>query len=136
MNKNNKGIKFDDEKIRYDLIPSDSLHELAKVYTHGSQKYQDNNWRKGIKWSKILGGIERHYNAFKRGQNIDPDSGLLHLAQVAWGAFTLLNYIKTHPELDDRIKDLNEGIDISIFDLNPPKQIMNNKFDVNEFKKG
>lgn len=126
MSKLISGCKYDDNKIRYDLIPSDSLHELAKVYTHGAQKYEDDNWRKGMDWKRIMGAIERHYHAWKRGQEIDPDSGLFHLAQVAWGCFTLLNYSKTHPNLDTRTKDLKEGVDINKENI---------KFILNEIKK-
>jgi len=131
-----EGVKFDGEKIRYDLIPADALHELARVYTHGAQKYEDDNWRKGMEWKKIMGAMERHYNSFKRGQEYDPDSGLLHIAQVAWGAFTLINFLKTHPELDTRVKDLPEGVDISKFDLAPPKEsVVNQILEEPEIKK-
>ncbi|MCK5614685.1 hypothetical protein KAR91_73165 [Candidatus Pacearchaeota archaeon] len=128
---NKDGVKFDQEKIRYDLIPADALHELAKVYTHGAQKYEDENWRQGMPWKKIMGALERHYFAFKRGQDTDPDSGLLHIAQVAWAAFTLINFIKTQPEHDTRIKDLEEGNDVSKYELARPKENLADKMEFN-----
>lgn len=42
---NMKGEKFDTKKTRYDLIPVKALEEVAKVLTHGADKYSDNNWR-------------------------------------------------------------------------------------------
>lgn len=103
---NDSGIKFDQGKTRYDLIPGYPLDELAKVYTYGTQKYDDNNWRKGMKWGRLFGAMMRHAWAFWRGQNRDPESGLHHLAQAAWQCFSLMEYERTKPELDDRFKDL------------------------------
>lgn len=101
----NEGSKFDEGKIRYDLIDAYALHELAKIYTHGSLKYADNNWRKGFKWSRIFGAMMRHAWAFWRGEDIDPESGHPHLASVAWTCFTLLNFSKYNIGEDDRIKE-------------------------------
>jgi hypothetical protein len=101
-----EGVKFDKNKVRYDLIPGDALHELARVYTYGSIKYDDNNWRKGIKWCRIFGALMRHAWSFWRGEDLDQESGLPHLAHACWACMTLLNYMSTKPELDDRVKDL------------------------------
>ena len=102
----NEGAKFDLGKNRYDLIPGDALDALVAVYTYGTKKYDDNNWRKGIKWGRIFGALMRHAWAFWRGEEFDKESGLPHMAHAAWQCMTLLNYCKTHPELDDRVKDL------------------------------
>jgi len=102
------GVKFDEGKNRYDLIPGYALDELAKIYTYGTKKYDDNNWRKGMKWGRIFGAMMRHAWAFWRGEDRDPESGLLHLAHAAWQCFTLMEYAKTHPELDDRFQDMKQ----------------------------
>ena len=99
-----EAVKFDGEKIRYDLIPADSLHALAEIYTFGAKKYEDENWRKGTSWKRIFGAIMRHMWAWFRGEDLDPESGLSHVAHAAWGCFTLLNYINTQKEWDDRVK--------------------------------
>ena len=99
-----KGIKFDEGKLRFDLIPPDSLIELAKVYTIGAQKYNDNNWRKGIKWSRIFAAIMRHLWVWFLGEDIDPESHINHVIHAAWGCFTLFNYSMNRLEFDDRIK--------------------------------
>lgn len=44
----------------------------------------------------------RHLWAWWRGEDTDPESGLSHAAHAAWGCFALLEYARTHPELDDR----------------------------------
>ena len=33
-----------DHKIRWELIPLDIMNEIAKVYTVGAEKYEDNSW--------------------------------------------------------------------------------------------
>ena len=94
--------RFDEGKVRHDLIPAWAIEELAKVYTYGCQKYDDNNWWKGMKWSKVMGPLERHYNKWKRGKIIDEESGCLHLAMVAWQAIALMSYQKNNLGVDNR----------------------------------
>ena len=53
-----EGVKNDDGKLRYDLIPVRPLAEVARVYTIGAKKYSDYNWRKGIKWSRIYAAMQ------------------------------------------------------------------------------
>jgi hypothetical protein len=96
------GYKKDRGKLRYDLIPTGPLEQLAFVYTLGSEKYSDHNWRQGMAWSRVIGAMMRHVEAFRKGISIDPVDGQHVLASVAWCAFTLMEYEKTHPELDDR----------------------------------
>lgn len=40
--------------------------------------------------------------AFEQGEDVDKESGLNHMAHVAWNALGLVTYSKTHPNLDDR----------------------------------
>jgi hypothetical protein len=103
-----KGIKHDQGKLRYDLIPPHALEELAKVYTQGAEKYGEYNWSKGITWSRIFAAIMRHLWAFWKGEDIDSDSGISHVTHAMWGCFTLVEYYKSHPELDDRVKVIEE----------------------------
>ena len=85
--------KHDQGKLRYDLIPTDSLKELVRVFTYGVEKYDDRNWEKGIEWGRIYGAIQRHLNAFWSGEEINnEDADLSHLAQAAWGCLVLEAY--------------------------------------------
>jgi len=96
------GVKFDTGKPRYDLIPADSLHELAKLYTTGAAKYGDRNWENGVSWGRIFGAMMRHSWAFWRGERFDPDDGQHHMASVAWGALALISYDMREIGDDDR----------------------------------
>jgi hypothetical protein len=51
-----------------------------------------------------IGAAFRHLSAFNQGENADPETGRSHVAHLACCAFMLLDYIKEHPELDDRYK--------------------------------
>jgi dATP/dGTP diphosphohydrolase len=100
--KNESGRKDDSGKLRYDLIPTGPLEKLAEVYTIGAKKYSDRNWERGLSWGRLYGALQRHANAFWRGESRDPVDGQHHLASVAFCAFALLEFERTHPELDDR----------------------------------
>ena len=96
------GIKHDAGKPRFDLIPPGPLTQVAEVYSYGAGKYEPCNWERGIEWSRVYGASQRHLNAFWGGQDLDEESALSHLAHAAFGLLALLEYAKTHPELDDR----------------------------------
>jgi len=97
-----QGRKDDLGKLRFDLIPAKPLMKLAEVYTYGAGKYNDRNWERGLRWSRIFAAIQRHLWKWWAGEENDDESGLSHLVHAAWGCFALLEYLDTHPELDDR----------------------------------
>ena len=97
-----EGKKDDSGKLRFDLLPALALEDLARIYTYGAEKYADRNWEKGIKWSRVFAAMMRHAWAFWRGETFDPESKMHHMAHVAWGAFTLLEYMRIRSEFDDR----------------------------------
>jgi len=103
-NQLNKEIaaRFDEGKLRYELIPSYPLEELAKVYTYGAQKYDDDNWRKGLNWLKTIGSLLRHVYAWKKGETLDPESNCHHLAMAAWNCISLMSYEKYLVGIDNR----------------------------------
>lgn len=99
---NKEGVKHDEDKLRYDLVPATALEEIVKVYNYGANKYGERNWEKGISWNRIFAPIMRHLWAWFAGEDNDKESGLSHLAHAAWGCLALLSYRKTHVEFDDR----------------------------------
>lgn len=97
------GLRDDSTKLRFDLIPVRPLQNVAEVYTVGAKKYADRNWEKGLSWAKTYGAMLRHMFKWFLGEKRDPD-GFHHLAAVVFGAFALMEFEETHPELDDRPK--------------------------------
>lgn len=99
------GKKNDQEKPRMDLISPIALEELAKVLTFGAKKYSGWNWSKGIAYTRIIAAILRHTMAYARGESLDPETGLSHMAAVMCNAHFLLHFEKLRTSFDDREKD-------------------------------
>lgn len=96
------GLRHNEGKTRYDLVPAYAQEQYAKVLTVGAVKYAERNWEKGMPWSKVLSSLERHLQAIKRGEDYDPETGLLHSAHVMCNAAFLTEYYKIYPQGDDR----------------------------------
>lgn len=99
-----EGVKADDGKLPYHLVPGDALEEIIKVLDFGAKKYAAENWRKGMKWSRVWGAVMRHLWAWWRGQDKDPETGLSHLAHAGCGIFFLIWFELHKVGTDDRFK--------------------------------
>jgi hypothetical protein len=97
-------LKFDDGKLPFHLLSTEAMNQTAAVLAFGAEKYAEHNWRKGFVWSRPLSAAMRHITAFNAGEDKDPESGLSHLAHAACCIMFLLEFEKTHKELDDRYK--------------------------------
>lgn len=126
-----KGRRYNKNKNRVELIPTFAKNQLADVYTKGAHKYSiyrdkfgtdilgkdipfkersnyeliddaSGNWRKGLPWMETMGSVERHIESWKTGEDFDLELNTYHLANAAWGLFSLLEFYKLCPELDDR----------------------------------
>ena len=98
----NRALKYDQQKSRVDLVTPRFIEEIGLVLAYGAKKYDENNWRKGIKWMRIYGSALRHLLAWAGGEDIDKGSGLPHLAHAATNLMFLIEYSKTHQRLDNR----------------------------------
>lgn len=102
-----EGLKNDQEKSRLDLIPAFAIEEVGYVLAHGATKYGEHNYLGGMKWLRLSGAILRHTYAWIRGEDLDPESGLSHLAHAAAGCLMLLEYKKRGLGEDNRFKGVN-----------------------------
>lgn len=101
--KKEQAKKFDEGKLRYDLLPPAALDEVVKVFMMGAEKYGDYNWTKGLKFSRCFAAIMRHLWQWWRGEDIDSESGLPHLAHAIATIMFLLTFARyRRVELDDR----------------------------------
>jgi hypothetical protein len=112
------GLKYDGNKPRMELVPDRAIEDVAKVLTFGAAKYAAHNWRKGIDYSRLLGAALRHIHAWNRGETLDPESGLNHLAHATCDLMMILEQDYTNPERDDRYKSTVEKT--QELDLNTP----------------
>lgn len=87
-----EGTKYDDGKLPLDLWSPDALFATAEVLAFGAYKYQPYNWAKGIKYSRVFSALLRHLWAFWRGEKLDKETKLHHLAHAMCCLMFLLHY--------------------------------------------
>ena len=98
------GIKYDEDKPRYDLIPPEALDGLARLFGMGAKKYSDRNWELGMGWSRIFAAMMRHAWKWFRGEAYDEQDGQHHLLSVIFCAMALYTYSVRNKGTDDRPK--------------------------------
>ncbi len=87
------GKKNDQDKIRMDLLPFDSLEEIAKVLTFGAKKYAPNNWKVvAHPIERYEAAMLRHISSYKNGEKLDSETGLPHLAHAACCLLFLISF--------------------------------------------
>lgn len=99
----NTGMKFDTDKLRFDLIPAIATEGLAAVLTYGAKKYKPNNWR-SVDPERYVAAFERHWHAYISGELLDSESGLPHLAHCMTN-LTFLLELGYKPEQQQTIAD-------------------------------
>lgn len=98
------GAKVDGGKPRMGLVLgafSKALEEVGEVGTFGADKYSDNGWQ------QVPDGINRYMDAALRHifksfrEDIDPDSGRLHMAHGAWCLLAILEKTLENKNVDN-----------------------------------
>lgn len=86
-------------KVRMDLVMQDmprAIEALARVMTWalGEKGYKESDWlHVPDAINKYSGGMHRHDNKEKRGQEFDDESGLEHAIHTAWNAMARVELI-------------------------------------------
>lgn len=106
--KDEKALKYDLTKPRMELLSPVALEKVAEVLTFGAQKYSAHNWRNGFEWGRLYGAALRHLTAHMGGEDIDPESGLSHLAHAGCCLMFLLEHEARGLGTDDRYKGKEE----------------------------
>ncbi len=77
------GVKNDDGKARWDLLPWHPLALVVAVLTFGARKYAPGNWRHvPDARERYFAASMRHVAAWRGGETLDPESNLPHLAHA------------------------------------------------------
>lgn len=93
-----KGVKI----ARYELMPAGPVYQVACLYGVGALKYPERNFESGYPYSQSFGALNRHLWAWWNGENLDPETGITHLASVVWNAFALMHFQLAGVGVDDR----------------------------------
>lgn len=102
--KEDRGLRFNGDKVRVDLLPTQPLWALAQLMTVNSHKYPDGNWEKGMPYSEVIASMERHFFKLKSGQDIDPTDNQHEAIKIMWNAMALYYYWLNGVGTDDRRK--------------------------------
>lgn len=97
-----EGRKDDGGKARYELLAPEFLDGTAQILTFGAAKYEDRNWEKGMKWSRVFGAMMRHMWAWWAGQKLDSETGKSHLWHASCCLMFLVAYEARQTGEDDR----------------------------------
>lgn len=95
--------KFDQGKEKFTMIPQLALKQVAKVFTHGAEKYGEFNYSGKGDVLRYMDALQRHTNQYLTGEDID-ESGVHHLACVAANALMALDGILNGSINDNRNK--------------------------------
>lgn len=115
-----KGRKERRGKLRYDLMPPRQYEQVVEVLTYGAEKYTvygdctcslqntghaascqshkvkskgDNNWKfVDDPEDTYYAAAERHLQKYRLGQDVDPDSGIHHIAHAITDLIFLLYF--------------------------------------------
>lgn len=75
------GLKFDKGKLRYDLVPPHAIKAIADVLTYGADKYAPNSWQTVSDGeTRYTAAMMRHFEAYREGEELDPETGKSHLS--------------------------------------------------------
>jgi len=87
-----EGMRKDTGKLKWHLIPVPALLAFCKVWHGGAVKYAEEQWRGGMKYTRIYRPMISHLNKWLTVGSYDKELGTHHLMMVAWGCFVLYMY--------------------------------------------
>lgn len=83
--------KNDASKLPWHLLPWGPTAEVVSVLEFGSRKYGENNWQLvPLGRIRYFSAAMRHITRWWMGENLDPESGLPHLAHAACSLLFLM----------------------------------------------
>lgn len=95
-------MHFSADKSGVDQVPPELLIEWGDVFSYGEKKYARDNWKRGTSWHEFYGSALRHIYKWWNGEDVDPETGLPHLAHALWNVGALRYYQIHGIGTDDR----------------------------------
>jgi len=90
------GVKFDEGKRDWTLLPWGPLDQVVRVLEFGARKYSVDNWQKVPDGrARYIRAALRHLIAAAGGEDRDPESGISHLAHCVCCLLFALHFEKT-----------------------------------------
>ena len=101
------GTRENEGKLKWSLVSWKALEPMVRVLMFGARKYDDHNWKKGLKYTEICESLQRHMIAFLDGEDNDKESKLSHVGHILCNAMFLSYMFLFRKDLDDRYIDKN-----------------------------
>ena len=103
MKDTNPKAAYGDRKSPFTTVPLGPLAEVGLAMLEGARKYGRHNYRvAGVRASTYIDASFRHLAAWWEGEDIDPDSGLSHIAKAAACMMVLRDAMLNAKLNDDR----------------------------------
>lgn len=102
-----EGTKHDTslEKTPWQYFPWDAAEATMMVLQFGAHKYDWRNWEKGMAWGRLFRAAFTHgIKWFFWREDVDPETGLPHLAHMSCCVLFMLSYVLRKVGTDDRPK--------------------------------
>lgn len=99
----NPKTKFGQAKPPLAIVPGSAMLYMAEALRDGTDKYGQANWRVDpVSSSTYANALERHFQAWKDGEDIDPTSKVPHLAHAMTNIAIILDAMLCGTLIDDR----------------------------------
>lgn len=83
MSEEKVGVKYDAGKLDWALLPVEPIEETIKVLMFGAQKYARDNWKKVDNHEvRYYNAAMRHITAWQKGEKVDSETGISHIAHA------------------------------------------------------
>jgi hypothetical protein len=102
-----EGSRHNSGKLKWSLVSWRALEPMVKVLMFGAKKYDDHNWKKGLKYTEVCESLQRHINSFIEGEDNDKESKISHVGHILCNAMFLSYMFLFRKDMDDRYIDKN-----------------------------
>ncbi len=98
------GTKHDGEKPQLSIVPRAAMVAIAQALMFGARKYDRDNFKGGIEYTRLVDAALRHLTSWVEGEDLDPESGLSHLAHAGATLAMLIWMEQNNSAMDNRYK--------------------------------
>ena len=111
-----ENAKYDQGKNRLDLVFPSIIEEIGFIRTYGVKKYKDpDNWKRiDDAKQRYTAAAMRHFEAWRKGEKLDPESGLRHLAHAACNLMFLIELEREEEATKEYVTDVIPDPDASV----------------------
>jgi hypothetical protein len=92
-------------KPQWNLVHFKSLVPMVRALENGANKYAPNDWQKAYTKEQVKNKMQRHLAAIMDGEEVDTESGLLHIGHLMADAmfYSYFLTVKEPQPNDERI---------------------------------